>query len=162
MTSFENLTKSQRTRATLHRDVISICNEACHLLGLEMTKPAMEIIAELLYKKITVYGLDLEAFAKHAKRSTINGDDVKLLVRRNPSLKTHLSGILSNLQSIKIDKRRKTNATMAVVNDTPAKNKPQVESEKAEKNKEDGHSDFEMDDRNDNRSLNETIDLTFD
>ena len=32
------------------------------------------------------YGGDLEAFARHAKRSTVQADDVKLLVRRNKGL----------------------------------------------------------------------------
>ncbi|KAI9016548.1 hypothetical protein CLU79DRAFT_763220 [Phycomyces nitens] len=31
-------------------------------------------------------GLDLEAFARHAKRSTISIDDVKLCARRNTGL----------------------------------------------------------------------------
>ena len=35
------------------------------------------------------YGGDLEAFAKHAKRSTVQADDVKLLVRRNRGLVRH-------------------------------------------------------------------------
>ena len=36
------------------------------------------------------YGGDLEAFAKHAKRSTVQADDVKLLVRRNKGLVSHI------------------------------------------------------------------------
>ena len=35
------------------------------------------------------YGGDREAFAKHAKRSTVQADDVKLLVRRNKGLVSH-------------------------------------------------------------------------
>ena len=34
------------------------------------------------------YGGDREAFAKHAKRSTVQADEVKLLVRRNKGLTT--------------------------------------------------------------------------
>ncbi|XP_026726719.1 centromere protein S-like [Trichoplusia ni] len=109
MTSFESLTSTQKIRATLHRDVQAICTETCHFLGLEITKPAMEIVAELLYKKLSVYGTDLEAFAKHAKRSTINSDDVKLLVRRSPSLKNHLNTLVPNTNTPK-EKRRKTEA----------------------------------------------------
>ncbi|KAJ8731563.1 hypothetical protein PYW07_004727 [Mythimna separata] len=104
MTSFENLSSTQKTRASLHRDVRTIGTETCHFLGLEITKPAIEIVAELVYKKLSVYGADLEAFAKHAKRSTINAEDVKLLVRRCPSLKSHLNIVTPSPK----EKRRKT------------------------------------------------------
>ena len=40
----------------------------------------------LFAPKLIEYGSDLEAFAKHAKRSTVLADDVKLLVRRNKGL----------------------------------------------------------------------------
>lgn len=51
----------------MHRDVRTIGTETCHFLGLEITKPAVEIVAELVYKKLAVYGADLEAFAKLVK-----------------------------------------------------------------------------------------------
>ncbi|XP_035440454.2 centromere protein S [Spodoptera frugiperda] len=104
MSSFENLSSTQKIRAALHRDVRTIGSETCHFLGLEITKPAVEIVAELVYKKLAVYGADLEAFAKHAKRSTITADDVKLLVRRCPSLKSRLDAITPSPK----EKRRKT------------------------------------------------------
>ncbi|XP_050351051.1 centromere protein S-like [Nymphalis io] len=108
MTLFESLSTGQRVRTALHRDVVAICTEATHCLGLEITRPATAIIAELVFRKISVYGLDLEAFAKHAKRSVINQDDVKLLARRNSSLKAHLNGLCKNTHSLSKDKRRKT------------------------------------------------------
>ena len=40
------------------------------------------------------YGGDLEAFAKHAKRSTVQADDVKLLVRRNKGLVSELVSLV--------------------------------------------------------------------
>ncbi|RZC32039.1 CENP-S domain containing protein [Asbolus verrucosus] len=55
-------------------------------LNIEFESDVLDLIAELTWKKLTLYGSDLEAFQKHAKRSTITSDDVKLLVRRNDSL----------------------------------------------------------------------------
>ncbi|CAH0585869.1 unnamed protein product [Chrysodeixis includens] len=124
MTSFESLSATQKNRATLHRDVQAICTETCHFLGLEITKPAMEIVAELVYKKLSVYGTDLEAFAKHAKRTTINSDDVKLLVRRCPSLKNHLNTLVPNSNTPK-DKRRKTEAGKASISPAFEAKEPQ-------------------------------------
>ncbi|XP_063826028.1 centromere protein S-like [Ostrinia nubilalis] len=154
MANYDSLTKNQKIQATLHRDVRAICTETCHFLGLEITKPAMEIIAELVHKKLSVYGADLEAFAKHAKRSTINAEDVKLLVRRNPSLKAHLSTITPAPSSVVKEKRRKTVATPVVrPMDTPAKPKEPEKEDVAKTNKTDEVEDMAIDG---------TIDLTFD
>ncbi|CAG9125442.1 unnamed protein product [Plutella xylostella] len=129
MTTFENLSSHQKLRATVHRDTKSICSETCHLLGLEVTKPAMEVIAELVYKKISVYGADLEAFAKHAKRQTINADDVKLLVRRNPTVLAHISELAGNISSK--EKRRKTSTPVAKQRETPAPKWKEKDMEKS-------------------------------
>ncbi|KAG6440618.1 hypothetical protein O3G_MSEX001390 [Manduca sexta] len=151
MTTFDNLSKTQRTRAALYRDVKSICTETCHFLGLDVTKPAMEIVAELVYKKISVYGTDLEAFAKHAKRSTINDQDVKLLARRNPSLKSRLDAIAPD--SAKKDKRRKTVVPVTRVPETPT---AKTVSEKPSTSKTE--TDKEV---NEPMDLDNAIDLTF-
>ena len=44
------------------------------------------MVAELVIYKVERIAKDLEAFAGHAKRSTINSDDVKLVARNNPKL----------------------------------------------------------------------------
>lgn len=43
-------------------------------------------LTELVYGKITTAATDLEAFARHADRSTINSKDVLLLARNNEGL----------------------------------------------------------------------------
>ncbi|CAH2096434.1 unnamed protein product [Euphydryas editha] len=108
MTLYENLSSKQKIRASLHRDVLSICKETSHYLGLDITGPAVAVIAELVLRKVSLYGLDLEAFAKHAKRLVINQEDVKLLARRNSSLKERLNGLCKNISSASKEKKRKT------------------------------------------------------
>lgn len=54
----------KKNRMTVHKDVRSICQETAHCLGLEIQVHAMELIAELVWKKMHVMGTDLECFAK--------------------------------------------------------------------------------------------------
>ncbi|CAH0691711.1 unnamed protein product [Spodoptera exigua] len=169
MSSFDSLSSSQKIRAALHRDVRTIGTETCHFLGLEITKPAVEIVAELVYKKLAVYGADLEAFAKHAKRSTINADDVKLLVRRCPSLKNRLNAITPSPK----EKRRKTIASKPSETPTskqresenlnvkqndpePSTSKQNVPESSKQEEKGNEVADF------DNMDVDDMIDLTFD
>ncbi|KAM3962608.1 centromere protein S-like [Aphomia sociella] len=163
MANVESLSSTEKIRAAIHRDVRSVCSEACHLLGLEITKPAMALISELLYKKLTVYGMDLEAFAKHAKRSVINSEDVKLLVRRNPSLRSRLENVqLSIKPTVSKDKRRKTVALPASKAETPTTTQKSIKNETIVSKANDqelvakkASDDLEMD-------VSDTIDLTFD
>ncbi|XP_026753060.2 centromere protein S-like [Galleria mellonella] len=161
MANFENLSSTEKIRAALHRDVRSMCSEACHLLGLDVTKPAMAVISELIYKKLIVYGSDLEAFAKHAKRTIINSDDVKLLVRRNPSLKARLNNAQSSIKATVVrDKRRKTVVPVNKQTDT-TKERPKEDEIAVSKSKE---TEREANKINDNLEMevSEMIDLTFD
>jgi len=70
------------------------------------SKPVIAAAAELVKHKLSMLGKDLEAFAKHAKRSKITTEDVILAVRRNPGLVAKLDG-LSN--QAKDDKQEKIN-----------------------------------------------------
>lgn len=47
-------------------------------------------LMELIHAKIATAATDLEAFAKHAGRSTINSSDVLLLARNNDALQSLL------------------------------------------------------------------------
>ena len=55
----------QKLRSAIHRDVRAVCVEICHCMGLDITRPANAIIAELVISKIALYASDLEAFAKY-------------------------------------------------------------------------------------------------
>ncbi|XP_019872415.1 centromere protein S [Aethina tumida] len=81
------MSSEQKTKHVIYNTARKICKEAGSKFNMEYTQDAQDLIAELTYKQIQLMGFDLEAFQKHAKRSTINTDDVKLLVRRNDSLK---------------------------------------------------------------------------
>lgn len=54
----------QKVNATLQHDVQSMCTEACHFLGLNITKSAMELLLDVFFHKMTCYADDLERFAK--------------------------------------------------------------------------------------------------
>ncbi|XP_017782070.1 PREDICTED: centromere protein S-like [Nicrophorus vespilloides] len=77
----------KKLRPAIHATVLEICNELEPILNVKYEPDCVELIGELVWKKLCLYGQDLEAFSKHAKRTTINNEDVKLLVRRNESLK---------------------------------------------------------------------------
>ncbi|XP_059052748.1 centromere protein S-like [Achroia grisella] len=163
MTNYESLSSAEKIRATLHRDVRSICSEACHLLGLEITKPAMAIISELVYKKLTVYGSDLEAFAKHAKRTTINSEDVKLLVRRNPSLRARLNNTQPQIKAVvNKDKRRKTVVPSGNKQEEIPKQKSKEDETVISETKETEREATKRNDDFEKMNISDMIDLTFD
>ncbi|KAL1297555.1 hypothetical protein AAFC00_006123 [Neodothiora populina] len=56
-------------------------------------------LTELVWNQIHTSGRDLEAFTKHAGRSTIDTKDVMLLTRRNEDLKTILQNSLEEVHA---------------------------------------------------------------
>ncbi|KAK7874042.1 hypothetical protein R5R35_004593 [Gryllus longicercus] len=74
-------------------------------MGLGMEKAATDLISELIWKKAKRIAEDLELFAKHAKRSTINADDIKLLVRHNEKLKEDLSKLAEEMKKARKSKK---------------------------------------------------------
>ena len=79
-----------------------ICSELESDLGVKYTPEAVAAIASLTEKKIERSADYLEAYAKHAKRSNITADDVKLLTRGNKNLVSYLNKCL-------LEKREKSN-----------------------------------------------------
>ncbi|KAG5871479.1 hypothetical protein JTB14_032193 [Gonioctena quinquepunctata] len=95
------MTTEQKAKQTVHNTAKKIAREVGSGFNMEFDTDALDIIAELTYKKLLLYGTDLDAFQKHAKRSTINADDVKLLVRRNESLKELVDSKLQTINALK-------------------------------------------------------------
>ena len=73
-------------RSTVELTVSDICSELQTELGLSFSPELVSALTELTLEKNKSSAEDLEAFAQHAKRSTITAEDVKLLTRRNASL----------------------------------------------------------------------------
>uniref|UniRef100_A0A7N4NVR6 Centromere protein S n=1 Tax=Sarcophilus harrisii TaxID=9305 RepID=A0A7N4NVR6_SARHA len=81
----------ENLKAALHYTVGSICQEAAEAKGVRFTKPTIAAISEVTFRQCEHFAKDLEMFARHAKRSTINMEDVKLLARRSSSLLNHIT-----------------------------------------------------------------------
>lgn len=63
------------------------------------------VAARLVEDKVGRLAADLEAFAGHARRSTVNTDDVKLLARNNSKLSEHLQSFAAARSEIQAAKR---------------------------------------------------------
>ncbi|CAB3984431.1 centromere S-like [Paramuricea clavata] len=87
---FENLENKQRLKAALHYTVGKICEEIGEEASLRYSKHFIAALTETTFKQIDSFATDLELFAKHAKRTVINSDDVVLLSRRSSVLNQHM------------------------------------------------------------------------
>ncbi|KAI8359451.1 kinetochore component CENP-S-domain-containing protein [Mortierella sp. GBAus27b] len=76
----------ERLKAAVWYTVGEICETQKGELNVVITPQLIASLAELVYTQAESLGKDLEMFAKHAKRSTVNVDDVKLAARRNARL----------------------------------------------------------------------------
>ncbi|XP_074074589.1 centromere protein S [Macrotis lagotis] len=100
----------QNLKATLHFTVGSICQEAADAKGVRFSKPTIAAISEVTFQQCEHFAKDLEMFARHAKRSTINMEDVKLLARRSSSLLNYItkkSEEISRANQEQKDKKKK-------------------------------------------------------
>ncbi|KAJ8946048.1 hypothetical protein NQ318_005526 [Aromia moschata] len=109
--STEQLVIVIKAKQTIHNTARKIAKEVGVFLGMEFDADALDIIAELTYKKLLLYGMP--------KRSTITVDDVKLLVRRNDSLKELVEAKVELINSIKLpesvsNKRKRKTANWLV------------------------------------------------
>ena len=77
-------------KAALHYTVGKICEEVGEETNLRYSKQFIAALAETTFKQIDSFATDLELFAKHAKRTVINSDDVVLLSRRSSVLNEHM------------------------------------------------------------------------
>lgn len=100
----ENMTDNQEgsieLRCAMQHAIVEICGAEEEESGSSMTAPAIKALAELtfLYAS-TSLASDLDAFSTHANRKTITVDDVKLVVRKNPSVVRKLEDCCDNLAS---------------------------------------------------------------
>jgi Histones H3 and H4 len=85
-----------RVKAALHFAIGKKCEESSSENGMNYSKAFIALLTEVVTESAELFAQDLECFAKHAKRTTVTADDVKLLCRRNRSIQEHLEKYLSN------------------------------------------------------------------
>ncbi|KAK0061371.1 centromere protein S [Biomphalaria pfeifferi] len=92
---FDSLPNEQKLKAAMYYSIKEIAKEVEQEMQVSISAQVLATVSESLNRQAEYYALDLENFAKHAKRTTINTDDVKLLARRNDTLLQHLNEILA-------------------------------------------------------------------
>jgi len=85
------LQRFERLKASVELTVGDLCGEICAGTGIELSRETIATLALAVVEKVERSAEDLEAFASHAKRTTIQTEDVKLLTRRNPNLNQYLT-----------------------------------------------------------------------
>ncbi|XP_025068044.1 centromere protein S, partial [Alligator sinensis] len=105
----------ERLKAAVHYNVGCLCQEVAEDQDIQFSKQTIAAISEITFRQCEIFAKDLEMFARHAKRSTINLDDVKLLARRSSSLEKYISQkaeelVLNNLEQ-KERKKKKSGTT---------------------------------------------------
>ncbi|BDD62381.1 hypothetical protein MPDQ_001395 [Monascus purpureus] len=86
----EETSLSERFKSALWLYIGKIVDEETIKLGVNTTPQFIGALTEMVWAQIETVSHDLEAFARHAGRSTINVSDVMLLARRNEGLESIL------------------------------------------------------------------------
>ncbi|KAL4925088.1 CENP-S family protein [Aspergillus undulatus] len=90
MDTNEDVGLEERLKSALWLSIGKIVDEETIKLGVNATPQFIGALTELVWVQIETASQDLESFAKHAGRSTINVSDVMMLARRNEGLESIL------------------------------------------------------------------------
>ncbi|OCK88663.1 uncharacterized protein K441DRAFT_587642, partial [Cenococcum geophilum 1.58] len=99
----------QRLKSALWYSIGQFIDEECLRQNLNATPQFIGALTEMVWTQIGTTDTplrqysntsrDLETFAKHASRSTVNTSDVMLLARRNEGLETVLRGFVEEMRA---------------------------------------------------------------
>nr|XP_057946453.1 centromere protein S [Doryrhamphus excisus] len=112
----------QRLKAAVHYTVGRLCQKMGEEHRTEFSRQVVAAIAETTFRQCDIFAKDLEAFAKHAKRCTVSGEDVKLLARRSTALSVYIQNKSEELEQEQRDLKKKN----------PGKRKSRVTEENRE------------------------------
>ncbi|KAK2526799.1 Apitd1 [Columba livia] len=97
----------QRLKAAVHYTVGCLCEEVAEDKDVQFSKQTIAAISEITFRQCENFAKDLEMFARHAKRSTVTTEDVKLLARRSNSLLKYITQKSEELASINMEQKEK-------------------------------------------------------
>ncbi|KAF1351384.1 kinetochore component CENP-S-domain-containing protein [Delphinella strobiligena] len=93
----DDVDKVERLKSALWHAVGGIVDALSLDQNINATPQFIGALTELVWSQIYNSGRDLEAFTKHAGRSTIDTKDVMLLTRRNEGLQELLQNCLNEI-----------------------------------------------------------------
>ncbi|XP_009948110.1 PREDICTED: centromere protein S-like, partial [Leptosomus discolor] len=97
----------QRLKAAVHYTVGCLCQELAEDKDVQFSKQTVAAISEITFRQCETFAKDLEMFARHAKRSTVTTEDVKLLARRSNSLLKYITQRSEELASSNMEQKEK-------------------------------------------------------
>ncbi|NWU89869.1 CENPS protein, partial [Upupa epops] len=97
----------QRLKAAVHYTVGCLCQEVAEERNVQFSKQTIAAISEITFRQCDTFAKDLEMFARHAKRSTVTTEDVKLLARRSSSLLNYITQKSEELAASNIEQKEK-------------------------------------------------------
>ncbi|XP_045155214.1 centromere protein S isoform X2 [Echinops telfairi] len=97
----------QQLKAAVHYTVGRLCKEVAADKEMQFSKQTVAAISEVTFRQCDNFAKDLELFARHAKRSTINTDDVKLLARRSSSLLKYITEKNEEIAQVNLEQKAK-------------------------------------------------------
>ncbi|XP_066059282.1 centromere protein S isoform X4 [Chamaea fasciata] len=98
---------TQRLKAAVHYTVGCLCQEVEEDKDVRFSKQSIAAIAEITFRQCEIFAKDLEMFARHAKRTTVTTEDVKLLARRSNSLLKYITQKSEELASNNMEQKEK-------------------------------------------------------
>ncbi|XP_042352567.1 centromere protein S [Plectropomus leopardus] len=98
----------QRLKAAVHYTVGRLCQKMGEDHRREFSRQVIAAIAETTFRQCDIFAKDLEAFARHAKRSTVSSEDVKLIARRSTALFIYIQNKSEELNQEQRDLKKKS------------------------------------------------------
>ncbi|KAM8916946.1 centromere protein S isoform 3-T3 [Spinachia spinachia] len=80
----------QRLKAAVHYTAGRLCQKVGEEHRRPFSRQVVAAISETAFRQCDIFAKDLEAFARHAKRSTVSPEDVKLVARRSTALSVYI------------------------------------------------------------------------
>ncbi|KAL1990101.1 hypothetical protein VTN49DRAFT_6682 [Thermomyces lanuginosus] len=90
----------ERLKSALWLAIGKIVDEETLEMGVNATPQFIGALTEMVWAQIETVSQDLESFARHAGRSTINVSDVMLLARRNEGLQSILQAYVDRQKEL--------------------------------------------------------------
>ncbi|NXU39149.1 CENPS protein, partial [Drymodes brunneopygia] len=100
----------QRLKAAIHYTVGCLCQEVEEDKDVQFSKQSIAAISEITFRQCVLAKMFRGAFlilCRHAKRTTVNTEDVKLLARRSNSLLKYITQKSEELASSNMEQKEK-------------------------------------------------------